>query len=153
MTGKGKGCGIACTVLTLVSAAAIVWFSGQNGSQSDALSRGLAAWVLSLLPLDTTAGTLALWNRVLRKLAHFGLYFLLGLGLSGIVGRRKGVPAALVVIALGGLFAVSDEFHQRFSQGRSPSGWDVALDTCGVAAGWAVSEVLRWWKEQHRAKI
>jgi len=140
-------------VLTLASAAAIVFFSGQNGSQSDAVSRGLAAWVLSLLPVDGTAEQLMLLNRVLRKLAHFGLYFLLGFGLSGIVGRRKGVPAALAVIVLGGLYAVSDEFHQRFSQGRSPNGWDVALDTCGVAAGWAVSEVLRRWKERRSSKI
>jgi len=153
MAGKGKGFAASCAIITLASAAAIVWFSGQNGSQSDALSKGLAAWVLSLLPMDATAGSLALLNRILRKMAHFGLYFLLGFGLSGVVGRRKEVPAALAVIAMGGLFAVSDEFHQRFSQGRSPSGWDVALDTCGVAAGWAASEILRWWKEKHSSEV
>jgi len=139
---------IACAALTLLSAAAIIHFSGQNGSQSDALSKGLAAWVLSLLPLDITAKNLKLLNLVLRKMAHFGLYFLLGLGLTGTVVRRKRVPAVLVVITLGGLFALSDEFHQSFSPGRSPSGWDVALDTCGVAAGWAVLTILQWWKEK-----
>ncbi len=134
--------------LTLASATAIVRFSGQDGSQSDALSKSLAAWVLSLLPMDGTAESLALLNRILRKMAHFGLYFLLGLGLAGIVGRRNKVPSALVVVVLGGLFALSDEFHQSFSPGRSPSGWDVALDTCGVAAGWAVMAFARWWIEK-----
>jgi len=153
MTGKGKGFAGVCAIVTLVSAAAIVWFSGQNGSQSSALSRSLAAWVLSLLSMEVTAKNLALSNFILRKMAHFGLYFLLGMGLAGVVGRRKGAPAALAVVALGGLFAVSDEFHQRFSQGRSPSGWDVALDTCGVAVGWAVFEILRWWKEKRSPKI
>ncbi len=152
MTRKSKVFVAVCAALTLASAAAIVWFSGQDGSQSDVLSKGLAAWVLSLLPMDETVVDLALLNRVLRKLAHFGLYFLLGLGLTETVGRRKGLPAALAVIALGGLFAMSDEFHQSFSPGRSPSGWDVALDTCGVAAGWAVLEILRWWKKKHIAK-
>jgi len=132
-----------CAVLTLVSAVAIVWFSGQDSSQSNTLSQALTAWMLSMLPVDRTAENLEFLNLILRKLAHFGLYFLLGLGLTGIVGQRKRVPAALVVIALGGLFALSDEFHQRFSQGRTPSGWDVLLDTCGVAAGWAVFTVFR----------
>jgi len=140
------------TVLTLASAAAIVWFSGQDSSQSGVMSKGFAAWVLSLLPMDETVESLALLNFILRKLAHFGLYFLLGLGLTGIIGRWKRVPAALVVVVLGGLFALSDEFHQSFSPGRSPSGWDVALDTCGVAAGWAVLEILQWWKGKCTAK-
>jgi len=142
----------ACAVLTLASATAIVRFSGQDSSQSDALSKTLAAWVLSLLPMEKTAGDLALLNRLLRKLAHFGLYFLLGSGLTGIAGRRNGIPAAPVVIALGAAFALSDEFHQSFSPGRSPSGWDVALDTCGVAAGWAFWTLLRRWREKRAAK-
>jgi len=139
-------------VLSLVSTAAIVRFSGQNGSQSDALSKGLAAWVLSLLPKDETAENLALLNFILRRLAHFGLYFLLGFGLTGIVERRKGVPTALVVVLLGGLFALSDEIHQRFSPGRSSSGWDVALDICGVAAGCVFLGILQWWKERPHRK-
>ncbi len=153
MTERKRGIFIgACAALTLLSAAAIILFSGQSGSQSDGLSKCLAAWVLSLLPMDETAENLALLNRILRKLAHFGLYFLLGLGLTGTAGRQKRVPSALVVIVLGGLFAWSDEFHQGFSPGRSPSGRDVALDVCGVAAGWAVLELLRRRKGKRAAK-
>lgn len=54
----------------------------------------------------------------------------------------------LAVIMLGWLFALSDEFHQRFSQGRTPSGWDVALNTCGATAGWAVFTVCRRLREK-----
>jgi len=146
-----KGFLIFCSVLTLLSAVAIVWFSGQDGIQSNGLSKTLASWVLSLLSIDETAKNMALLNLILRKLAHFGLYFLLGLGLTGTVGRRKGVPAALAVLVLGGLFASSDEFHQRF-QGRSARMSDVVLDTCGVAAGWAVFELQRWWKGKRGSK-
>jgi len=153
MTGKEKIFMVFYAVLTLVSAAAIVGFSGQNGRQSDALSKSLSSSVLSALPVDGTAKNLALMNRILRKTAHFSLYFLLGVGLTGMIGRRKGARAALTVVALGGLFALSDEFHQRFSPGRSASGWDVLLDTCGVAAGLAVLKLLRWWREKHSLKI
>ncbi len=153
MSGKGKISVVLCAVLTLVSAAAIVWFSGQDGSQSEALSKGLAAWVLSLLPVDATADDLKLLNVILRKLAHFGLYFLLGAGLAGIIGRRGGARAAMAVVILGGLFALSDELRQGFSGGRTSSGRDVALDTCGVAAGWAVVEILRWRNRKRSSKI
>lgn len=130
-------------LLTLASAVVIVWFSGQDSGQSNTLSKGLTAWVLSVFSLENTAENTELFNLILRKLAHFSLYFLLGLGLMGLVRNWKRVPSVLVVIALGGLFAASDEFHQWFSQGRNPSGWDVLLDICSAAAGWAVSMGLR----------
>jgi len=133
----------------LGSAAVIVFFSGQDGGRSDAVSKSLAAWLLSLLPVDGAAENLAFFNLVLRKLAHFGLYFLLGFGLAGVVGQRKGAPTVLAVVVLCGLFALSDEFHQRFSPGRTASGWDVVLDTCGAAVGWAFLELLRRRKKKH----
>lgn len=153
MSGKRKWIVfIVCAALTVASAAAIVHFSGQDSGQSHALSKGLTAWLLSVLQMEDTAENLEALNFILRKLAHFGLYFLLGVGLTGLVRRQKRVPAALAVIALGGLFAATDEFHQRFSQGRSPSGWDVLLDTCGTTAGWAFFEALRWLRENRNLK-
>lgn len=138
MTKKGAAL-LLSALLTLCSAIVIIRFSGQDGSQSNALSRALASWVLPILGLENTAESMELLNLILRKLAHFTLYFLLGVGLTGVVHNWKRTPAALTIIILGGLFAASDEFHQQFSQGRTSSVWDVLLDTCGIAAGWAVS--------------
>lgn len=149
MTDGRRGRAVAaCAALTVLSAAAIVYFSGQDSGQSNAVSRGLTAWLLSLFPVEKTRENLELLNLVLRKLAHFGLYFLLGIGLTGLVPGRRRVPAALLVIALGGLFAVSDELHQRLSQGRFSSGWDVLLDTCGTAAGWGAFQGIRKLKKR-----
>ncbi|MBD5133154.1 MAG: VanZ family protein [Clostridiales bacterium] len=139
---------LGCALLTFLSAAAIIGLSGQDSGQSHALSKGLTAWILSFLPLENTPENLEFLNFILRKLAHFGLYFLLGVGLTGLVQGRWKAPTVLIVILLGGLFAASDEFHQRFSQGRSPSGWDVLLDTCGVAAGWGVFQGQKWLKKR-----
>lgn len=140
MTVRKKDCVVVvvCAMLTVLSAVAIFRFSGQDSGQSNALSRGLTGWLLSFIPIESTWENLELLNVILRKLAHFVLYFLLGIGLTGLVQRQRKVPVVILVVVLGGLFAVSDEFHQQFSQGRFPSGWDVLLDTCGVATGWGV---------------
>lgn len=129
---------VACELITVFTAIVIFRFSAQNSGQSNGLSLKIAAWALELLPLAETPENLDLVNLVLRKLAHFSAYALLGFGLTGVAGRQKRVPVLPAVLLLGGLFALSDEFHQSFSPGRSPSLWDVGLDTCGAAAGWAV---------------
>lgn len=139
-------------LLTLASAAVITWFSSQDSGQSNGLSRELAVWVLSLLSWENTPENLKLLNGFLRKLAHFTLYFLLGLGLTGLVRRQKRVPPGLLAVMFGALFAAGDEFHQRFSLGRTASGWDVLLDTCGVAAGWLCFEITQALRMRNRPR-
>ena len=40
-----------------------------------------------------------------------------------------------MTISIGILYAISDEFHQSFSPGRSPKVTDVYIDTLGVIVG------------------
>ncbi len=84
----------------------------------------------SVPSLGTDLGT---WDLVLRKLAHLAEYAILGMLLLRAVRR----PA--VALALGGLYAVSDEVHQTFVEGRVGAPLDVAIDTAGALAG-----VLAW---------
>jgi len=98
---------------------------------------------------------------IVRKLAHFTEYTILGVLLSGTVMNfmqdyRRGssasakenvcrdsvntagfpyLRAALTAIIIGALYAMSDEFHQLFVPGRSCSLRDVLIDSCGVSAG------------------
>ena len=69
------------------------------------------------------------WDLVLRKLAHLTEYAILGALLYRAVGR------AWPAVALGSLYAVTDELHQAFVEGRVASPLDWGLDTVGVAAG------------------
>ena len=69
------------------------------------------------------------WDLVLRKLAHFGEYAVLG----ALLARALRFQAAAA--ALGSLYAVTDELHQAFVGGRHGSPLDWALDTAGVVAG------------------
>ncbi len=101
---------------------------------SDRLARWgpVVAWAAvifvfsSVSNLSTGLGT---WDLVLRKLAHLTEYAILGALVYRAVGRTW--PA----VALGSLYAVTDEFHQAFVDGRVASPLDWALDTAGVVAG------------------
>lgn len=74
---------------------------------------------------------------LLRKLAHFTEFFLLGLDLSWLMHmlRRKKWEAALFALGCGFLVACTDETIQRFVPGRGPGWADVGIDTLGVALG------------------
>jgi VanZ family protein len=66
------------------------------------------------------------WDLILRKLAHMTEYGLLAL----LWWRALGRLAPAVAITL--LYAVSDEFHQSFVDGRHGSPVDVLIDATGV---------------------
>jgi VanZ family protein len=89
-------------------------------------------FALSAQPdLNSGLGTL---DTILRKIAHmaeFGLLFVLWRR-----ARRWRAPAAAAAIAV--LYAVSDEWHQSFVEGRVGSPRDVLIDTAGIAIAWAV---------------
>lgn len=123
--------------ITIAIMSLIVWFSSQPVTDSDSLSLGLARRLLELFSVDASKQELRHLNHILRKAAHFTLYFILGCGLTGITSHKwRCIPAAVCVsVLLGAVFAATDEFHQFFSEGRGPSLQDVLLDTCGVAAG------------------
>ena len=76
--------------------------------------------------LGTGLGT---WDLVLRKLAHVTEYAVLAV----LLVRATHRPA--VALALGSLYAVSDEIHQTFVRGREGRPRDVVIDTVGVVIG------------------
>jgi VanZ family protein len=92
----------------------------------------------SVPSLGTGLGT---WDLVLRKLAHVSEYALLGLLLARAVRR----PALAVGLAAG--YAVTEEIHQTFVEGRHGAPLDVAIDTVGALVG-----VLVWsrWSRSRR---
>jgi VanZ family protein len=108
--------------------------------------RGLRLWApvvawaglifaLSSVPdLGTGLGT---WDLVLRKLAHAGEYAVLGLLLV------RATRSSGLALGLGALYAVSDEVHQHFVEGRVASPLDVAIDVVGVAIGIALWQQAR----------
>ncbi|MGA2263200.1 MAG: VanZ family protein [Acidobacteriota bacterium] len=118
----------------------------------------LRRWGPSLLMMalifmaSGTAGSdlpkFGIWNFIVMKGGHLVGYALLGVsylhGIAGHKGMNRG--ALLAAIVLAGLYAVTDEFHQSFTPGRTPSAVDVGIDTIGAALGaviWAWARSLR----------
>jgi VanZ family protein len=87
---------------------------------------GLIFALSSIPSLSTGLGT---WDLVLRKIAHVAEYAVLGALLA------RALPSLAWAVALGSLYAVSDEVHQAFVPGRVGGPLDWALDTVGVVAG------------------
>ncbi len=98
--------------------------------------------VIFFLSAQPDLGTgLGTWDTVLRKLAHaveYGLLFLLWLRALRWSGRAAWWAAGIAI-----LYAISDEFHQSFVEGRHGSPWDVAIDVAGVAIATTAAYRLR----------
>jgi VanZ family protein len=80
----------------------------------------------SVPDLGTGLGT---WDLVLRKIAHACEFAVLGALLL------RGLGEALPALGLGVAYAVSDEVHQHFVEGRVGAPLDVLIDSVGVAIG------------------
>ena len=97
-------------------------------------------FALSAQP-DLNSG-LGTWDTVLRKLAHMAEFGLLWWLWYRALGPRHLVTAAAIAIG----YAMSDELHQSFVEGRHGSPWDVAIDALGV--GLAGLAVVLWHRRR-----
>ena len=90
-------------------------------------------FAFSAMPSDGTGQSTLIF--VLRKIAHFSEYFALTLLWwwalrTQIGGQRALLPA--VAIAIG--YAVTDELHQTFVDGRTGTPRDILIDAAGALA-------------------
>lgn len=116
--------------------AVIFYLSHQPGSASSQLSSGIVTALLNFF--EGIAPELNInsesFHTFIRKNAHFFAYFLLGT-LCLNAWRSSGYRGAKqLTLGFGSsvLFAVTDEFHQLFIDGRSGEFRDVLIDSAGV---------------------
>ena len=84
-------------------------------------------FALSATP-DLSSG-LGAWDTLLRKLAHVTIFGVLWLTLARATHWRRPILATVVAV----LYAISDEVHQTFVEGRHGTPVDVAIDSAGIA--------------------
>lgn len=120
----------------------IFYMSSFNGDDSSELSGGLLSVILSVLSRIGIGEILT--EHMLRKIAHFTEYFVLGgLLFLDTAGFGAGVKTCFSVpLGLGLLTAALDELSQFLSEGRTPLLTDVFIDFCGVFAASLVLLIL-----------
>jgi VanZ family protein len=83
---------------------------------------------------------------LIKKTAHFVIYFVLGVATFRALKNTSGLPVPRLLfwtIIICGLYAVSDEIHQSFVPGRGPSVRDVIIDLVGTSSALVVMNKLR----------
>jgi VanZ family protein len=96
-----------------------------------------AALIFALSSVPDLGTGLGGWDVVLRKIAHAAEFAILAALLVRAL-RRTGWA-----IALGIAYAISDEVHQSFVEGRQGTVLDVGIDSLGVVVG-ALLAARRW---------
>ena len=128
----------------LISVFSTGWFSAD---------RTAALLVPLLAALFPSAGPeeLRALHHAARKLAHFTEYLILSVLLYRALrgGRRWDARAAGIALALAGLWAIGDEFHQLFVAGRTAAATDCLIDVSGAAAGQGL--LAAWPRQAQRA--
>ncbi len=115
-------------LLSLFLMAAIFYFSDMPAAQSTGISK----------PVSDSVG---LSQKTVRKIAHFLCFFFLSGSLYGFFSTFKRLRFPyLFSYTTTVLYAVTDEIHQHFVEGRSSELRDVLIDAAG-----ALVFLLLWW--------
>lgn len=108
--------------------------------QGAKLSEKLQYWVILHSPYGSD------WNANIRKLAHFFIYFCLAAMVYITLAILRVNKTLRFVLAIGFcfLFALGDEYHQKFSGARGSSMKDVYLDAFGALVSTCIWTVISW---------
>lgn len=132
---------VLCIIIGIT--VALIWL--QSALPADASDQE-SGFVLNVIRpvLEVFVGPGNVTNHLVRKLAHFTEYALLGGELALAVGTFWGAGAALLV-------AVLDEAIQFFSSGRAPMASDVRLDFAGALTGLLLMTLILWLFRRKKA--
>jgi VanZ family protein len=86
---------------------------------------------------------------VAHRVAHMIEFAVLGALTLRVVSKDRPITKRelIITVIVIALYGASDEFHQRFTPGRSSEGLSVLFDVAGGLAGaWA----YRWWRSRRR---
>ncbi|MGN1162216.1 MAG: VanZ family protein [Candidatus Fimenecus sp.] len=129
MTAKRKAYIVLSWTAVALCMGFIFYMSSNNGDESKALSDSLAQKLISFFGINIP-------KAFLRKCAHFTEFAGLGLFLFNALYASFG-HRLTPLFALGGsvIYAISDEVHQIFSDGRACRFTDILIDSAGALSG------------------
>lgn len=133
---------IISIILVILWMLFIFIMSSFGSTESNSQSGFIVNIIASIFNItDTTLVTI-----IIRKLAHFGEYFILGLLVSNALNiHSKNVFFGIVICIL---YAISDEVHQLFVPGRSGEVLDVLIDSLGSLASIFLFYLLKVFRKK-----
>lgn len=130
-------------ILLMFMFTTIFGFSNQDGEKSSNLSREITETVtkniktIQNLEKSKKEIVLSKIEHIIRKLAHFSLYMIVGILMMSLMSTYKltNLQRTKISLIVGALYAISDEIHQIFIPDRTAMITDVLIDCCGVVVG------------------
>ena len=118
----------------------IFCFSNQKADNSSKLSDGVIVKVASIfvkddLTKDKKNELIDKYTFIVRKIAHFSIYLILGIFSFNLISSYDIKNIVLYSLLICIVYASADEFHQLFVMGRSCEVRDVLIDTLGSLIG------------------
>ncbi len=139
----------------------IFGFSNQDGEKSSSISRKITEIItknikdIQNLNKNKKAIVLKKIEYIVRKIAHFTLYTLVGFLIMSLcytysLEQRKRLAISILCSST---YAISDEVHQSFIPGRSSQITDVFIDICGALTGILAIVVLIYIYKKYIKKV
>ena len=147
---------VTSLILAVTWMCAIFGFSANNAEESTMQSNGVTEFLIKVfnpdfddLSEEEKKEMIESYDGIVRKLAHFCAYALLGFLLCVCICHAPFAanPVYLWPILISVAFATTDEFHQTFVDGRAGRFTDVLIDSagtvCGVIFVWMTMQVIK----------
>lgn len=124
-------------LLVIIWLIVIFLFSNQSGQKSTEITNEFLERILWFIDNDITF-------IIIRKLAHFTEYLILGLLIYNLIREFTIKDLIIYSILICILFACLDEMHQLFIDGRSAKIFDVLIDSTGSICGiLSINKILK----------
>lgn len=148
MVNRKKVIKIISVLLLFIWIIVIFLFSAETGRTSLSKSKDLLQSIIDM----TNFHFLSVY--IIRKIAHFLEYLILGFLLLMTISKFKPLNKKIILVSifLCVLYACTDEMHQLFVPGRDGRIFDVFVDTMGILLGVTIYRLLRREKFENNNK-
>ena len=132
---------IILIIMVIIWCIIIFLFSSMNGKKSNGESKKI---INKITQKKLKIKTLEKLNKILRKCMHASIFCVLGILIFLCLKSFEihNWTLSIMSLILSFLYACSDEFHQKFVDGRTALFTDVLIDTAGASIGILVLNII-----------
>lgn len=131
-------------LLVLIWMAFIFTMSSFNATESSNQSNFIVNIIVNIFNINN----IELVSIIIRKLAHFTEYLILGLLTYNLIKSYNKKAYIAIIICI--LYAISDEIHQIFVPGRRCQILDMTIDSIGSITGIYILKIITKFKNLRR---